>query len=183
MSILDKFFKKQLSPSDHLGNESPGKLILGGIIVSSPVIFDDEWTNYKNRIGQTFELIILSTLLILRRFREIRPDKYNEFEEDLFMQIHIFARQEQIIQKLPVDFADFINSRFILYDDEFTMDDDQDVKLPVRTVYNLFVKPLSKESGICDDLFKVVEVQMRFNAYYESLMTSFKLMISKKYSR
>ena len=179
MGILDKLFKKQTDPSGQWDNESPGKFMLLGILVSSPVIFNDEWTNYKNRKGQTFELIILSTLLILRKFREIRPMQYNEFEEDIFMQIHLFASQEQIVQKLPMDFADFINSRFILYNDEFSCDDDQDVKIPVHTVYNLFERPLVKDSGICEDLFKVMEVQMKFQSYYERLLTNFNLMISK----
>jgi hypothetical protein len=182
MSIFDKHFKKQPTPSSQLNSESPGKLMLYGILMSSSIIFDDEWTNYKNRKGQTFELIILSTLLILRKFREIRPSKYNEFEEDLFMQIHLFARQEQIIQMLPIDIADFINSRFVLYNDEFSYDDVQDVKIPVHTVYNLFERPLLQDSGICEDLFQVAEVQIKFKGYYEALLTSFDFMISQRYA-
>jgi len=182
MGILDKLFQKQTDPSGQLDNESPGNLMLMGIIASSIIIFDDKWTDYKRRRGETFELIILSTLLILRKFREIRPMQYNKFEEDLFMQIQKFARQEQIIQMLPMDFADFINSRFVLYDDEFSVDDHHQVKTPVHTVYNLFERPLAKDSGVCEDLFKVIEVQIKFKAYYEQLLTSFNFMISKKYS-
>ena len=137
MSILNKLFGKQTATTNPLDNESAGNLMLMGIITSSSIIFDDKWTNYKSRKGQTFELIILSTLLILRKFKTVKPQYYQRFEADLFNQIHKFARQEQIIQILPIDFADFINSRFALYDNEFSYDDDQDVKIPVRTVYNL----------------------------------------------
>jgi len=182
MGILDKLFKKQTDPSGQLDNESPGNLMLMGIITSSTIIFDDKWTDYKKRRGETFELIVLSTLLILRKFKSVKPQYYQKFEEDLFKQIHKFARQEQIIQMLPVDFADFINSRFVLYDDEFSVDDDHQVKTPFRTVYNLFERPLAKDSGVCEDLFKVIEVQIKFKAYYEQLLTSFNFMISKKYS-
>lgn len=182
MSILDKLFRKQTATTNPLDNESPGNLMLMGIVTSSTIIFDDKWTNYKNRKGQTFELIILSTLLILRKFKSIKPQYYQEFEEDLFNQIHKFAGQEQIIQMLPIDFADFINARFVLYDDEFSVDDDQQVKIPVRTVYNLFETPLAKDSGVCKDLFKVMEVQIKFHSYYERLLTNFNFMISKKYS-
>lgn len=139
--MFDKFFKKQSGQQDPLNNESAGRLMLMGILTSSTIIFDDEWSDYKKRKGQTFELIILSTLLILRKFRETLPRHYSGFEEDLFTQIHIFARQEQIIEKLPCDFADFINSRFVLYDDEFSVDEDEQVKFPVHTVYNLFETP------------------------------------------
>ena len=182
MSILDKLFRKQTATTNPLDNESPGNLMLMGIITSSPIIFDDKWTNYKNRKGQTFELIILSTLLILRKFETIMPQHYQEFEEDIFNQIHKFARQEQIIQMLPVDFADFINSRFVLYDDEFSVDDDQQVKIPVHTVFNLFEKPLLTDSGICLDLFKVMRVQLKFQVYNKQLQSGFDFMISKKYS-
>lgn len=182
MNILDKLFKKEPALPPQLNNESAGKLMLIGMLVSSTIIFDDEWTDYKKRKGQTFELIILSTLLILRKFREIRPLKYNVFEEDIFNQIHLFARQEQIIQMLPVDFADFINSRFILYDDEFSTDEDGEVKFPVHTVYNLFEKPLLRNSGICEDLFQLMQVQIKFQTYYERLMVNLDFMISKKYS-
>ena len=182
MSILDKLFGKQTAITNPLDNESPGNLMLMGIITSSSIIFDDKWTNYKNRKGQTFELIILSTLLILRKFKSVKPQYYQRFEEDLFNQIHKFARQEQIIQMLPIDFADFINTRFALYDNEFSYDDDQDVKIPVRTVYNLFERPLAKDSGVCEDLFRVMEVQIKFQSYYEQLLTNFNFMISRKYS-
>lgn len=182
MNIFDKLFKKQSALPNQLDNESPGKLMLIGILTASTVIFNDEWTGYKKRKGQTFELIILSTLLILRKFRELKPQQYNVFEEDLFNQIHQFARQEQIIPMLPVDFADFVNSRFILYDDEFSIDEKEQVKLPAHTVYNLFEKPLLKESGITADLFKVVMMQIKFQAYYKQLMVSLDFMISKKYA-
>jgi len=182
MGILDKLFRNQTATSNPLDNESPGSLMLMGIITSSSIIFDDKWTDYKKRRGETFELIILSTLLILRKFKSVKPQYYHEFEADIFNQIHKFARQEQIVQMLPIDFADFINSRFALYDNEFSYDDDQDVKIPVRTVYNLFERPLVKASGICEDLFKVMEVQIKFQSYYERLLTNFNLMISKKYS-
>jgi len=181
MSIFDKLFKKESDFPSQFGNESAGKLMLIGILVTSPIIFDDEWTNYKKRKGQTFELIILSTLLILRKFRKICPHHYNEFEGDFFNQIHLFVQQEQIIQMLPSDFVDFINSRFVLYDDEFSVDEQEEVKFPVQTVYNLFEKPLLKDSGICEDLFKIMETQIKFQSYYEQLMISFDLMISKKY--
>lgn len=182
MNIFDKIFKKQAALPSQLDKESAGKLMLIGILVSSTIIFDDEWTGYKRRKGQTFELIILSTLLVLRKFREFKPQCYNEFEEDLFDQIHQFARQEQIIQMLPVDFADFINSRFILYDEEFTSDEYDSVQLPAHTTYNLFDRPLLKDSGMCDDLFKVMELQIKFQPYYKRLMMNFDLMISKKYA-
>lgn len=182
MNILDKLFKKQSDLPNQLDNESPGKLMLMGILVSSTIMFEDEWTGYKKRKGQTFELIILSTLLILRKFREIRPLNYNVFEEDIFNQIHLFARQEQIIQMLPVDFADFMNSRFILYDDEFSTDEEGQVKFPVHTVYNLFEKPLLRNSGICEDLFQLMKVQIKFQTYYERLMVNLDFMISKKYT-
>ena len=182
MSLLDKLFRKQIETSNPLDNESPGNLMLMGIITSSPIIFDDKWTNYKNRKGQTFELIILSTLLILRKFESVKPQYYHEFEEDLFDQIHKFARREQIIQMLPIDFADFINTRFVLYDNEFSVDDDQQVKIPVHTVFNLFEKPLLKDSGMCLDIFKVMKVQIKFQIYYKRLYSDFDFMISKKYS-
>ncbi len=182
MSILDKLFRKQTATTNPLDNESAGNLMLMGILTSSPIIFDDKWTNYKNRKGQTFELIILSTLLILRKFKSVKPQYYQVFEEDLFNQIHKFARQEQIIQMLPIDFADFINSRFALYDNEFSVDDDQQVKIPVHTVFNLFEKPLLKDSGMCLDLFKVMKVQIKFQVYYKHLLTGIDFMISKKYS-
>ena len=52
MGILDKLFKKQTDPSDQLDNESPGNLMLMGIIASSIIIFDDKWTDYKRRRGR-----------------------------------------------------------------------------------------------------------------------------------
>lgn len=182
MSIFDKMFRKQNQLPTQLANEGPGKLMLIGILVSSTVIFNDEWTDYKKRKGQTLELIILSTLLILRKFRELKPRYYNEFEEDLFEQINLFARQEQIIQMVPVDFADFINSRFVLYDDEFTTDEYEQVKLPAHTAYNLFEKPLLKNSGMCEDIFKVIELQIKFQSFYKRLLMNFEFMISKKYA-
>jgi len=182
MNIFDKLLKKQPTVINQLDNESPGKLMLMGILTSSTIIFDDAWTDYKKRKGQTFELIILSTLLILRKFREIRPRYYNVFEEDFFKQIQLFALQEQITQMLPIDFADFINSRFILYDDEFSYDDEDQVKLPGRTAFNLFERPLLKNSGICEDLFKMMEFQIKFQSYYQQLMWGLDFMVSKKYA-
>jgi hypothetical protein len=182
MNIFDKLLKKQSAIPNQLDIESPGKLMLMGILTSSTIIFDDAWTDYKKRKGQTFELIILSTLLILRKFREIRPQYYIVFEEDFFKQIQLFAIQEQIIQMLPVDFANFINSRFILYDDEFSYDDENQVKLPGHTAYNLFERPLLKNSGLCEDLFKLMELQIKFQSYYKQLMLSLDFMISKKYA-
>ena len=182
MGILDKIFRKQTATTNPLDNESAGNLMLMGIVTSSPIIFDDKWTDYKKRRGETFELIILSTLLILRKFKSVKPQYYQEFEADIFNQIHKFARQEQIVQMLPIDFADFINSRFVLYDNEFSFDDDQDVKIPVHTVFNLFEKPLLKDSGMCHDLFKVMKVQIKFQLYYKRLYSDFDFMISKKYS-
>lgn len=182
MNIFDKLIKKQSPAMNQLSNESPGKLMLMGILTSSTLIFDDSWTDYKRRKGQTFELIILSTLLILRKFREIRPRYYKVFEEDFFKQIQLFAMQEQIIQMLPVDFADFVNSRFVLYDDEFSYDDENHVKLPGHTAFNLFEKPMLKNSGLCEDLFKVIELQIKFKAYYQQLMLGMDFMISKKFA-
>lgn len=179
--MFNKLFKKQSNSPNPLDNESAGKLMLMGILMSSPIIFDDEWMDYKKRKGQTFELIILSTLLILRKFRRALPQHYNEFEQDLFLQIHLFARQEQILDLLPGDFADFVNSRFVLYDDEFSVDEDEQVKFPVHTVFNFFEKPLLKNSGVCEDLFKVMETQIKFKSYYERLMMNYDFMISKKY--
>jgi len=182
MKILDKLFKKQSDLPSQLSKESAGRLMLMGILVSSPIIFDDEWTDYKIRKGQTFELIILSTLLVLRKFRELKPQNYYEFEEDLLSQIHLFARQEQIIQLLPVDFADFMNSRFILYDNEFSTDVEGQVKLPAHTAYNLFEKPLLKNSGMSEDLFKIMELQIKFQSYYKQLLMNLEFLISKKYA-
>ena len=182
MKILDKIFKKPATMPDQLDNESPGNLMIIGILVASTLIFDDEWTDYKKRKGQTFELIILSTLLILRKFKELKPQHYDEFEEDIFNKIHSFARQEQIIEMLPVDFADFINTRFVLYDDEFSTDEYEHVKLPARTVYNLFERPLVKDSGSTTDLFKMGMMQIKFLAYYKQLIVSLDFMISRKYA-
>jgi hypothetical protein len=182
MNIFDKLLKRQSPVTNQLDNESPGKLILMGILTSGTIIFDDAWTDYKKRKGQTFELIILSTILILRKFREIRPRHYNVFEEDFFKQIQLFAIQEQIIQMLPIDFADFINSRFVLYDDEFSYNDENQVKLPGHTAFNLYERPLLKNSGLCEDLFKVMELQIKFQSYYQQLMLGLDFMISKKYA-
>jgi len=180
--MFDKILEKQSGQQDPLDNESAGKLMLMAILVSSTIIFEDEWIDYKKRKGQTFELITLSTLFILRNFKEIVPRHYSEFEADLFTQIHIFAKEEQIIEKLPCSFVDFINSRFTLYDDEFSLDEEEKVKFPLHTVYNLFEKPLLKDCGICEDLFKVMETQIKFNSFYEALMTNFNFVISKKYA-
>lgn len=175
-------FRKQSQLPTKLANESPGKLMILGIIVASSEIFGEDSKNFRNKKGQTFELIILSTILILRRFRELKPKHYHEFEEDLYNQIYLFAKQEQILQLIPVDFGDFINSRFALYIDEFTLDEDGEVKLPVRTTFNLFVRPLASNSGACDDLFKVLELHVNFPSYYERLIGSLYFMISKKYA-
>lgn len=180
--MFDKFFKKQSDEQDPLKNESAGRLMLMGILTSSPIIFNDVWTDYKKRKGETFELIILSTLLMLRKFRETIPRYYSEFEKDLFTQIHIFARQEQIIENLPCDFSDFINSRFVLYSKEFSVGEDDEIKLPVHTVYNLFEIPLLKDSGVCEDIFKIMETQIKFNNYFKQLVISFNFMVSKKYA-
>ena len=182
MSIFDKMFRKQNQLPTQLANESPGKLMILGIIVTSSEIFGDDAKGFRNRKGQTFELIILSTLLILRRFRKLKPEYYVAFEDDLLDQISLFARQEHIIPMLPVDYAIFVNSRFALYDDEFTLDEDGEVKLPVRTAFNFFERPLTTNGGICDDLFKVLELHVKFPIYYESLLGSLYFMISKKYA-
>lgn len=182
MSILSKFFGSESSSRNFLDNESAGKLMLMGILVSCPTLFNDNWTDYTRRKGQTFEVIIFSTLIILRKFRKIRPSHYSKFEEDIFNQIHNFARKEQIISMLPCDFSDFINSRFILYDEEFSFVEDEAVKFPAKTVYNLFEKPLQINSGVCEDLFKIMEIQVKFHSFFEELFKNFDLMILKKYS-
>lgn len=181
MSIFDKIFRKQSQTPKQLDDESAGKLMILGIIVTSCEIFGDDTKDYRNRIGQTFELIILSTILILSKFRELKPKKYDEFEEDLYKQIYIFASQEQIFQMLTVNFKDFINSRFELYADEFSLDEDGEVKLPVRTAFNFFENPLTTNSGLCKDLVKVLELHGNFPFFYERLMQSLYFMIKKKY--
>jgi hypothetical protein len=182
MSIFKKLFRKKAQLPTKLADESPGKLMILGIIVMSNEIFGDDSKNFRNRKEQTFELIILSTLLILRRFRKLKPEYYVAFEDDLLDQISLFARQEHIIPMLPVDYAVFVNSRFALYDNEFTLDEDGEVKLPVRTAFNFFERPLTTNGGISDDLFKVLELHVKFPIYYESLLGSLYFMISKKYA-
>lgn len=182
MGILDNFFKKEPNTDELLKNHSAGSFMILGMLVSSSIIFNDEWKDYKKRKGETFELMILSTLQILRKFNEIKHSEYSSFEEDLFKQLFNFARQELIIEKLPCDLDDFVNSRFVIYDSEFSLDYDEQVKLPVHTAYNLFVNPLEMNSSKCEDLFKVMELQIKLNAYYEALNINFNFMLSKKYS-
>jgi hypothetical protein len=171
------------SMEEILTNEGPGKLMIIGIIISSDLVFGDRGPEYSHRKEATFELMILSTLYLLQKFEQEKPEYYLDFEKNLYQEIYLFAKDEGILEIIPHNIEEFINSRFILYDNEFSKEYPEQIKIPAHTTYNLLVKPLQIESGICEDLFKTTALLARLNNYYESLNKMFKLMIEKKYSK
>ncbi len=181
MKITDSLFHRRQKEKDQLKDLSAGNLCVLGMIMASSTFFNDNWANFRNRKDTTFELMILSVLFVLRKFMEVRPLAYNVFSDDLFNQVYLFAHREQIVQRLPVNYNDFMGSRLFLYNDEFSMDEEGMIKLPGHLAYNLLMHPLLKDSGICENLVELMSVQEKILPFYEQLMCSFDVMISLKY--
>ena len=129
-----------------------GRYATAGIVVTSSTIFEDDWTNYTKRIGQTFELMIMSAILVLFKFNDSRPAYYKEFNDSLWFNIYLFAQQEGIIGMLPVEYLDFINSRLKLYKKELYEAEDGMTKIPAHLPYYIYYRPLSKETGVCENM-------------------------------
>jgi len=181
MKIINSLFAKRYKEKDQLSGLSAGNLTVMGMLLASSTFFNDDWKNFRNRKDKTFELMILSVIFILKKVKQFRPLYYHEFTDDLFHQFYLFARQEQIIQMLPVDYTTFLESRLIQYNNEFSLDDEGMIKLPGHFAYNLLVHPLSEESGICENLFELMSVQEKILPFYEQLMWNIDAMISLKF--
>ena len=181
MKIINSLFAKRYKEKDQLSGLSAGNLTVMGMLLASSTFFNDDWKNFRNRKDKTFELMILSVIFILKKVKQVRPLYYHEFTDDLFHQLYLFARQEQIIQMLPVDYTTFLESRLIQYNNEFSLDEEGMINLPGHFAYNLLIHPLSEESGICENLFELMSVQEKILPFYEQLMWNIDAMISLKF--
>jgi len=141
--------------------ENPAQMLLLWILYSSSIVFEDLWLNYKMRKGKTFELIILSVMFILRKLKKAFPQFYNAIREDLFDHMYKFALHEQITGMLSEDYLDFVGARLKLYEEEFSGNAPEDTEMPVHTAFNLFIHPLLKNSGICEDQLLLKNVKKK----------------------
>jgi hypothetical protein len=164
------------------GKQSFGKLMIAASIMNSKIILEEE--PFKVNKGKLFEVLIFSCWHILKECHYLKPDKYQFLEKDLIQELILFMQKQRILSSLPCDVTDFINSRFILYSEEFTVIVDElreepVVPIPVRTAYNFFDTPLKLESGKCLDPFRIIQMQQKLKHFFDVLNKSLEVTIKE----
>lgn len=169
MGLFDKMFGKP--------KETPARLIMLSGVMASEIMLE------KNQLskGAVFEVLLFSSLHILRKFRQRRANLYTQFEADYFNEVHNFAREEGILNQIPTDFTDFVNNRFQLYGQQLNSmyDNNEGNFIPTKIAYNFYEKPLTKDSGDSFDLPAVMMLTMKMKHLFEALDGSVDLIIKE----
>jgi hypothetical protein len=148
MGLLDKLFGKP--------KETPGRLTFLCMVRANEIILDKR----QNSDGVSFEVLLFSSLHVLRKFRQRRPHLYDQFEAELFNELVKFTQEKGILNQLPSGFANFVNNRFELYGQQLNSIREDRNFLPTKMAFNFFETPLKLESGDCFDMTKVFKMSM-----------------------
>jgi len=159
MGIFDKMFGK--------AKKTRAELIMLSCVKVGDIILDK---NQRSK-GAIFEVLLFSSLHILKEFKQKKPDLYSRFETDYFEAVFNFARKEGILSHLPCDFSEFINNRFQLYDQQLKsiFDNPQGTFIPSKIVYNFYEQPLTKYGGVSCDLEAALIFTMQMKYLFVTL--------------
>jgi hypothetical protein len=171
MGLFDKFLGKQ--------KESQARLIFLAGVMSGEIMLE------KNQLskGAVFEVLLFSSLHILRRFHNKRPQQYSTFEAEFFLELRSFANEQGILNIIPCDFTDFVNNRFQLYGQQMNAmyDNSEDTSLPTKIAFNFYDKPLTLNGGVSFDLPAIMTMTMKIKYLFEALDNSIDLVLNNKF--
>jgi hypothetical protein len=171
MGLFDKFLGKQ--------KETQARLILLAGVMSSEIMLE------KNQLskGAVFEVLLFSSLHILQRFRSKKPQQYSTFEAEYFLELHRFAKEEGILNKIPCEFTDFVNNRFQLYGQQMNAmyDNSEGTSIPTKIAFNFYDTPLTLNSGDSFDLPAIMMLTMKIKHLFEALDGSIDLVLNNKF--
>lgn len=109
------------------------------------------------KIGAEFEIILFNAGVLMQYANDIKPHKINLIQEDYFKELVEYIKQNNIHNIIQQNIGDFINNRFILYNEEllkisnFDANDDGRA-IPTKLLYNFIENPLQPSSGDNYDL-------------------------------
>lgn len=129
--------------------------------------------------GAIFEVLLFSSLHILRVYRQKQPALYSRFEADYFEAVYNYAQKEGIINQLPCEFPEFVNNRFKLYDQQLNSlyDNPQRTFIPTKIVYNFYENPLTRNGGNSSDLEAALILIAKMKYLFETLNGCIELII------
>ncbi|HEY5391249.1 MAG TPA: hypothetical protein VIJ57_03955 [Hanamia sp.] len=170
MGLFSKIF--------HKPKESQAKLILISGVMASEIILE------KNQFskGAAFEVLLFSSLEILRIYKQKQPQYYSQFESEYFIELFNFAKVEGILNQIPGDFTNFVNNRFILYGQQLSsLYNNKGSFIPTKIAYNFYEKPLQLNSGDNLDLPAIMLMNIKIKHLFEVLDSSVELVLSGKF--
>lgn len=170
MGLFNNFFGNQ--------KESHAKLILLAGVTSSKIMFE------KNQISKSavFEVLLFSSLHILRTYQQKRPQQYSNFEADYFIELYKFAKNEGLLDKIPGDFTEFVNNRFQLYGQQLNLmeNDSEGTFIPAKIAFNFYITPLLLNSGDNIDLYAIMIMTMKIKQLFRALEDSIDIVLKEQ---
>jgi hypothetical protein len=165
MGLFGKMFEPKVSVA---------RLMLEACLKGSNIMLEENQISK----GAVFEVLLFSSLHILREYKQKRPNLYGQFEEDYFGEVYRFARKEGILNNLPCRFPEFINDRMRLYDQQLkSMDNNPEGKfMPTKIVYNFYERPLTNNGGDSYDLEASILTIVQIKYLFKYLDECFNLM-------
>ena len=143
MGLFDSIFEKK--------SGVPGKLMFKLTKDLAISVIHNSIKDCKK--GAELEIILFYAGILLQHANRIKPHKINQIQDDYFIELIGYIRQNNVQKIINQNIVDFINKRLILYNEELLrISNSGGMAIPTKLMYNFIENPLQPRSGDNYDL-------------------------------